>query len=158
MKKLILFSSIILASFIGKAQDTTFCNNQISQTAIIDLMNDYETMDCSWQEEYGENGRFLGWRKVIEVIPKNTGIVTLIYFYSNIVKDKKNKKNKIEVMFARINQESVVFVMEVENAHSILNTTKSPFPKLEAEMTKWLIKTPIGIKKAKIPKIKAKDV
>lgn len=158
MKRIILLCwTILLISSASKAQDTTFCNNQIGQTAIIDLMNNYETRSCLWQEEYSETNKFLGWRKVIEVTPRDTEIVTSIYFYSNIVKDKKNKKNKLEVMYARINQESVVFVMEVENNRSVLSTTKSPFPKLEAEMTKWLEQVPIGIKKAKIPK-KAKDL
>ncbi|MCX6824077.1 MAG: hypothetical protein NT085_03035 [candidate division SR1 bacterium] len=127
--------------FISKAQSSL--PEGKNQEDIIFAMNNYERVDCKWVEVKNE-GKFIGYQKVIEIIPKDT-LITHIYFFSNAIK-KKNMLDKIEVMSGEINGEIIEFIVEVDNPYSIIVKKKNQFPLLELEMTKWLKKTSTGTK------------
>jgi hypothetical protein len=139
MKRLLLMLVILSTSLAVKGQDT------IPQKKVIGLMSNYNTVYCKWDEIY-EKDKTVGFVKTIEIETQDTSISS-IFFYSNVVKEKNDKK--LEVVYAEINNDPVEFIVEIENEYSVKNKTIFPVPMLEAEMTRLLQTTKPGFKKRK---------
>jgi hypothetical protein len=139
MKKCILLSlTVLLASFASNAQDT------IPQQKILRLITEYRSIYCEWNIVYSGD-KFDGYAKTIEITPKDTSEILSIFFYSNTIKDKK-KEDKLEVIYAELDDESIEFIVEVDNRFSVVSSSVHTVPLLEAEMTRLLQTVKPGIK------------
>ena len=123
---------MILTSYISKAQDTLISG--LTQDQLISLMQDYSKIHCKWDETYSGD-RFMGYVKTVEVFFKDTAKATSIFFSSNTIKDIKTKsQEKLEIVYGDVDGESITFITEVEDPHTVVKTKRINFPRLEAEM------------------------